>query len=168
MKEIQLTRNKVALVDNEDFEWLSTLNWFAKPHHGNWYAIGNIGRDDKTRYTCSMHRFILKPPKYIAIDHIDTNGLNNQRSNLRICTNSQNAMNRKISRVNTTGFKGVYSENNKWRAQIKMNQKIFFIGMFSDKIAAAHAYDQKAIELFGEFSRLNFPQQKESNETIIS
>ena len=93
-----------------------------------------------------------------GIDHRDMNGLNNQRSNLRFCTLSQNAMNRRKRENTSSIYKGVYFNNQrgkKWKAQIRINGKQIHLGLFDFEVDAARAYNMKAIELFCEFANLN-------------
>lgn len=104
-----------------------------------------------------MHRLIMGAPKGKEVDHIDGNGLNNQKSNLRICDRFQNTQNC-IPRKNTTSkYRGVSwgSRENKWKAQISAFNKSHYIGCFSLETKAAEAYNKKAMELFGEFAKLN-------------
>lgn len=91
------------------------------------------------------------------VDHIDLNGLNNQKHNLRLCTNHQNSFNKRIPSENKSGFKGVsfHKRAGKWRARVKFNRKENHIGLFKSKIEAARAYDKLAVKLFGEFARTN-------------
>ncbi len=160
MKEISLTQNKIALVDDNDFDWLSTFNWaaiFHKPS-GNWYAR----RFTKADGTIIMARFIMDAQKGQIIDHKDHDTLNNQRSNLRVATVSLNGANRRKGRSNTSSlYKGVhwYTAVGKWKAVIRKNGEAFFLGHFEDEVGAALAYDNKALELFGEFAHLNFPER---------
>lgn len=104
-----------------------------------------------------MHRLIMQPPANMTIDHIDCNGLNNQKHNLRICTKQQNHMNRKNG-FGLTKYKGVGKSGNTknpWRAYIKINQKYLHIGCYPTQEKAAEAYNQRASILFGEFANLN-------------
>lgn len=107
-----------------------------------------------------MHQFIMNPPKGMVVDYIDGNGLNNRRSNLRICTRPQNSLNCARHSRNTTGFKGVYQNKTtgKCSAQIQLNRKPAHLGTFNTAVEVARAYDRKARELFGPFARLNFPE----------
>jgi len=164
VKEIQLNHNKVALVDDEDYERVSRLTWTAfKNPLGKWYAKTGGGRSQRR-----LHRFILNlTDPSIKVDHKDGDGLNNQKHNLRIATTAQNGWNVGLYRTNSSGFKGVSWRDNRhknhWLAKIEANHKIFRLGAFATAEEAARAYDTKARELHGEFARLNFPQEG-SNE----
>jgi len=105
-----------------------------------------------------MHRVILDAPMNMLVDHINGNGLDNRRENLRICTNTENLRNRGKDRDNTSGYKGVVIKKGekKFRAQIRVNQKTIHLGSFSTPEEAARAYDDAAREYFGEFAWTNF------------
>ena len=155
MKEITLTKGKVALVDDEDFEHLSGRKWTTLKAPGTFYAY----RKDSNRKSILMHREIIDPPRGMQTDHKDRDGLNNQRNNLRICTQAQNNANtRHLGRRNTTGFRGVFyfEERNKWVARISIKNKPHHLGIFTDKESAALAYDNAARKHFGEFASLNY------------
>jgi len=156
-KVISLTQGKQVIVDDEDFGWISQWNWYAHKQGNTFYAKRTTGKDRKV-IIIHMHREIVQPPKGMYVDHIDGNGLNNQRSNLRICTKAQNGMNRGKQANNSSGYKGVGWDRtrNKWRAQIKIGQGSVFIGRFDRLEDAIKAYDAKALELFGEFAKTNF------------
>lgn len=151
--EVPLTQGYVALVDREDYEELIKYKWSAYKTNNTFYAIRNIYIGTK-RTTVNMHRVIIEPPNDLFVDHIDGNGLNNQRSNLRICTSSQNGMNRGKQKVNTSGFKGVTfcKNNNKWQAQIKVNKVNLFLGYFDTPEEAYKAYCEGCIKYHGEFA----------------
>lgn len=153
MKNIPLTQGKFAIVDDEDYEWLNQWKWH---YNHNGYAVRFIKNGNKKKYI-SMHRFILNTPINKLTDHINSNGLDNRRSNLRIVTSQQNATNRKTEIRNTSGFKGVMwnKASKKWRVVIEKDNKKIHIGMFEDINEACKIYNQKAKELFGEFARLN-------------
>ncbi len=162
MKEIQLTRGMVALVDDEDYEWLNRWRWNAHTdHNGFVYATRHKSRRDGGG-TVRMHRLIINTSEKEEIDHIDGNGLNNSRSNLRPCTHSQNAHNSGLQRNNRSGFKGVSwdSAKHRWRAEIAINRKHIFLGYFRDPIMAAYAYDDIARKYFGEFAKTNLPKRE--------
>lgn len=109
-----------------------------------------------------MHRFILDAPTGLEVDHIDKDGLNNQRDNLRIASRIQNSWNNGPNSKNKSGFKGVSfrKETKKWVAHIIVNGKQIYLGGFDNKVDAAKAHDKAARELEGEFAYLNFPEQK--------
>jgi len=104
-----------------------------------------------------MHRAILNAPPRMDVDHINGNGLNNTRENLRLCTRSQNMMNQRL-KGGTSRFRGVswLKGGAKWHAQVRANGKRLHLGLFTDETEAAMAYDAAARELFGDFARLNF------------
>jgi len=160
---IPLTKGKVAIVDAEDYAWLSQYKWHASKKGYNWYACRNYNRS----IVC-MHRVIMNAPKGMLVDHIDHNGLNNRRSNLRLCTSSQNHQNRERTR-GTSNYKGVYREKRyrKWCASVYFEGRNHYLGSFSNEVEAARAYDKKAAELFGEFAYLNFQREVQKVETSI-
>jgi hypothetical protein len=151
MKEIKLTQGQVALVDDEDFDELSRYKWYAiKSVSGNTYYAG---KKDIVRKTVLMHHQIQNLTT--MTDHIDGNGCNNQKTNLRQCTCQQNQMNQIIQRRSTSGFKGVSKNGSSWAAYINYNGSHIYLGSYKLRTNAALAYNQKAAELFGEFARLN-------------
>lgn len=164
MREIPLTRGKIVLVDDEDYEHLAAQNWYATAPNKNkdgvpltWYATRSRWVSGENRMTLvRMHRVILNAPKKVYVDHADGNGLNNQRKNLRLCTPSLNRANSRDA-PNEAGFRGVLRAHRRWRAQIFANGIRYNLGAFDDKEAAARAYDAAALFHFGEFARLNFP-----------
>ncbi len=152
MKTIPLTQGKVAIVDDEDYEELSKYNWSAlRGGSGVYYA-----RRKKDKKMLIMHRIILNAKYGEMVDHINHNGLDNRKENLRICTNSQNQMNRKRN-IGVSKYKGVHwsKHSNKWRARITKNGKNAHLGLFGSEKDAARAYNKKATILFGEFALLN-------------
>ena len=159
MKEIQLTQGKVALVDDEDFERLNQFHWLAVKHgHNLWYAMRHGKKVNGRQPSFYLHRDILNAPKGIKCDHKDCDGLNNQRANLRLCTDLENARNiRPQTRKLTSVFKGVHfrKDRGKWRVLIRYNGKQKYVGSFHTENEAAEAYNQKALENFGQFARLN-------------
>lgn len=165
--EIRLTRGRVALVDQEDYERLAGFTWLAFRDHttGRIYA-GRWSRKKEEagrgKFMIPMHEEVMGKLEGFRIDHIRTEQtLDNRRANLRRATASQNAANRGIPKHNTSGFKGVSFDGcaRKWRATIKVDRKQKWLGYHKDKEAAARAYDKAASELFGEFAYLNFPKQ---------
>ncbi len=152
MKEIPLTRGKVALVDDDDFEELSKYKWHCMKYRDKLYARRCVGRNTKIY----MHRHIAGDPEGLVVDHGDGNGLNNQKYNLRNCTQRENTCNRP-ARINSSSFfKGVSRDGNRWVAKITHEGITKFIGSFSDEIEAAMAYDREAWNLQGAFAQTNF------------
>lgn len=158
MKQIPLTQGQFALVDDEDYEILSKFKWHASKERRNWYALRRGNNDSNESRLFKMHRQILGlTDSKICIDHKDGNGLNNQKSNLRIATNSENQRNKKVQSNNKSGFKGVYFDKKlkKWRAVFNPNKKSIHIGCFHYPEDAARAYNEIAKKHYGEFARLN-------------
>ena len=155
MKEIPLTQGKVTLVDDEDFEYLNQWKWY---YDNCGYARRSIHVPDQGAIL--MHRAIVQTPDDMETDHINGNKLDNQRTNLRICTMPQNRRNRRAYANNTSGFKGVVwnMSAKKWEAYIRMNIKRIYLGLFADPAEAARAYDKAATQYYGEFANLNFPE----------
>jgi len=157
MKKIQLTQGKATIIDDFDFERLNQHKRHVVKIHGIWYAARHLLMKSGKRKKIYMQNEILKCKKGELIDHIDGDGLNNQRSNLRVATHSQNMRNSKIPINNTSGYKGVYwsKEKNKWCAQIKIDYKNKHLGYFDNKIDAAKAYNEGALKYHGEFAHIN-------------
>jgi hypothetical protein len=160
MEEIELTQGYVALVDDEDYELVSERSWYAQkvPKSEIVYAVSNNSRHASSRGLL-MHRFILDPGETL-VDHIDGDGLNNRRENLRLATHSQNMQNRRKGCNNTSGYIGVWWDptTNQWRAELRHAGNRWRRGGFKTALDAAVARDAAAKELHGEFARLNFPQ----------
>ena len=161
MKGILLAnQNMIALIDDEDHERVSQFRWFAHRGRKTWYAEHKTPRLLSKQRTIKLHRFILEiSDPNVDVDHKDGNGLNCQRSNLRVCEIvGQNNFNQGIRVDNTSGYKGVswHPNNRKWMAKICIDGKQKHLGCFDNPAEAAHTYDQAAKELFGEFAWLNF------------
>jgi hypothetical protein len=156
-KEIILTQGKVAIVDDDMFDYLNQWKWYAHEDGNTFYARRNITISNSKQSKIQMHRLIAKPTKDMVIDHIDGDGLNNQRINLRICTSMQNIINRKLNANSKTGYKGVsyIKISNKFRAYININRINKHLGYFIDPIDAARAYNAAALKYHGEFANLN-------------
>ena len=156
MKEIQLTQGKVALVDDEDYDFLMQWKWHViKPNRNNYY-VRRVVYYGKKRTSILMHREIIKCDGFI-IDHISGNGLDNQKCNLRICKTEQNVLNRRKNINNLSGYKGVswFKTHKKWRAQIQYKKIVYHLGVFEKRIDAAKAYNNAAQKYHGEFANLN-------------
>jgi len=126
--------------------------WLASPHGRTVYASCCTG--GRVVY---MHRMIMRPRQGYVVDHIDGNGLNNRRCNLRVCTRRQNQANQG-PRGGSSRFVGVYRHKNKWEAGIRCRGKRYYLGLFDDEVEAAKARDRKAYELHGAHAYLNFPE----------
>lgn len=160
MMEIELSKDKFAIVDDYDFEWVSQYNWCIN-HYG--YAVRNPRKLNGVRKPGSiwMHREIFgNIPDGIEVDHIDRNPLNNCRSNLRFCTSSENKFNRETVRNEETNFIGVrkIAWSGNYRARICLDRKEIHIGTFPTAEAAARARDEFAKKHRPGFARLNFPE----------
>ena len=152
MKQIPLTQGKFALVDDADFDWLNQWKWYCL---NGAYAARNV-YSGKNKKCILMHREIACTPDGLLTDHRDLDGLNNQRYNLRDATKSQNGMNRGANKGAESKFKGVFAKGGRfWGAQIMVNGILEFRGQYQSEIEAAQAYNEAAIELHGEFARLN-------------
>lgn len=160
MKHIPLTQGKVAIVDDDKFEWLNQWKWYAYKHiSSGYYAIRQqcVGMKNGKRVgkTIYMHRQILNAQKGQITDHKNRSGLDNRRYNLRLCSAIQNSQNRK-SIGKTSKYKGVSRYiNNKWQVHIKLNNRRINLGYYDNEIDAAKTYNAKARELFGEFAYIN-------------
>jgi len=158
IRHISLTKNRFAIVDEQDYERLARFKWCVScTGRKKLYACRMVGRS-----VVRMHSEIMQAPKGMVVDHIDGNGLNNCRTNLRICTYSQNLCNRR-KYAGATPYKGVFhrKDRDKYYAKIKFEGKDHYLGLYDDPIEAAKAYDRKARELHGPYARLNFPDDTE-------
>lgn len=165
MELISLTHGLFAQVDDSDFEYLNQWRWFAHKQRNTYYAVRNCQITKRKRTIIRMHRLILglQNPK-IFCDHIDHNGLNNQRSNLRKATPAQNLANRSASLNSTSKYLGVSlsTVSNKygsiytsWKAAIQKDGHVIHIGRFKTEDQAAIAYNEVAIKIHGDFANLN-------------
>lgn len=155
MKEINLVdSNLKALVDDEDYESLSTFRWRILTNGDKSYAITGLHRENTEML---MHHVLLPKGVGYQTDHKDGNGLNNQKYNLRYATVNQNQYNRGKTKANTSGFKGVfyaYASGN-WRSQIKVDGKLIYLGTYKTPERAALAYNEGARKYHGEFAYQN-------------
>jgi len=163
VREIPLTQGQVALVDNEDYERVSKFNWYAlwTPNTKSFRATRRSNIDEREsgrKSAIYMHRVIMNAPPEMEVDHINHDTLNNQKSNLRLCTRTENNRNqRKLSGNFSSQYKGVswHQLAQKWRVQIQDNNKRRHLGLFTDETDAARVYNKAAREMFGEYAVLN-------------
>ena len=155
MKQISLTQGHFAVVDDDDFKTLSVFKWYAAKttKAGDFYAVRGIRRRG-TYQNVRMHRVIMSAKTGEVVDHRNHNTLDNRKDNLRLVTNSQNAMNRKGANINSrTGIRGVYFDNveKKFRATIRVDGRQKSIGRFRTIKAAAIAWDKAKNDFYGEY-----------------
>lgn len=167
MKKIKLSqqgKNKgkyVALVDDEDFDYLNQFNWSAAKNKKTYYAVRNSSRKDGKQGKILMHREIMNTPDNLDVDHRNNQGFDNQKNNMRNCTRSQNLYNKTsagkskylgvnfvILKYKNTSYKYIASE-------IRINKKRIHLGYFKTEELAAIAYNEAAIKHHGEFANLN-------------
>ncbi len=157
MKKILLTHNLSAIVDDKDYKFLSKYKWYARIRHDKKtaYAVRAIYSNGKQKIL-RMHCILLNN---IYVDHINGDGLDNRRKNLRIATHQQNMCNCKRKKSsNSSKYRGVYFKKNKnrWSAQIGFKNEKIHIGYFSTEIEAGLAYDEVARKLHKDFAVTNF------------
>jgi hypothetical protein len=158
VREIPLSQGYVALVDEDDYEWLSQWCWY----YSRGYAVrSRYFPETQKCNTVRMHRLILSAPKGVEVDHINTNTWDNRRANLRLVDRVKNVWNQSPTRGGTSKYKGVYwnKDRKKWHVQMVCLGERIHVGFFKDEIEAALAYDEKAVQYFGEFAWLNFPNR---------
>jgi hypothetical protein len=162
--EIELSNGEKALIDEEDYIFLSEFTW-TKTKFG--YA-STIKQIKNKKYCLYMHQLVLgKAPKGFVIDHINRNRLDNRRKNLRYVTITQNSMNRTSERKRkNSDYKGVFPScsGKRWKARITFNKKVYNLGSFGTAEEAAEAYNEAAKEFFGEFACLNKIKGHEQHE----
>lgn len=158
---IHLTNDaRTTIVDDADVSVVGAHQWMCfEGTPGYPYVATYIGG----RMTF-LHRLLTGAPRGLVVDHVNGDGLDNRRLNLRVCTHAQNMRNRKHNKNGVGHYKGVWRDrrrnNNRYRAEIYANGKRFALGWFDGEKLAAEAYDDAAIQLHGEFARLNFPDRK--------
>lgn len=160
-RPIPLAGGHSALVDEEDYQRVIEAGpWHPRRRGRNVYAQRHVFLADGRRSTQQMHNFILG---VVGIDHRNGDGLDNRRSNLRPANQSQNTANTRRRSTNKSGFKGVSWKTGRgaWVAQIRRGDKSYHLGLFGNREEAARAYDAAAIELFGEYARINFPKENQ-------
>jgi len=155
-KSILLTRGRYARVDDADFPALTKHRWM---YSTKGYAIRAYKNDQDRWRFIHMHRVIMDAQPGQLVDHIDGDRLNNSRANLRFVTPSQNAWNAKKRCDNSTGFKGVSEHPNGYLARIRYLRQRIHLGYFDNPRDAALMYDAAAATLFGEYAKINLPDE---------
>lgn len=162
MKTIKLTQDKVALVDDDVYEWASQFKWHAQKRNYRFYAARGSPKDSITgkRRLIYLHREIMKAGPDQEVDHRFGKTLDNRVAEMRLVTRAQNKQAFRKPKENTSSkFRGVhwFKRHLKWMVQIHKGNRRIYLGYFTEEVLAARAYDKAARELFGEFAQLNFP-----------
>jgi hypothetical protein len=164
-REIVLNQGKIALIDEEDYPRVAPYRWTAcqtaqknSNHRERWYVKRQVIVDGKP-FSVWLHRFILAPPEGVTVDHIDGDGLNNQKANLRFASMRQQTLNRQQRHNAITPFKGVTKQrdSDRFSAHIAHEGKQRYLGLFRTAEEAARIFDAAARLLHGEFAWTNFP-----------
>lgn len=163
MKHIPLTQGKFAIVDDEDYEWLNQWKWCAMKSGSGHRAGRSIKINGKWKIH-SMSRIIVNAPDHLLVDHKNHIIHDSRRSNLRLCTSSQNCANQLRKTGGASKYKGVgydtsRKRNKRWVARLNYCGKYINLGRFLMEIEAAKSYDAKAKEVYGEFAYLNFKEK---------
>ena len=160
-RRIKLTLGQYAIVDPEDYYRVNKYKWNAYRGYSSYYSKRKVyNRKNGTEKTIYMHRWIMNAPNGIVVDHINHNGLDNRKANLRFATLAENSRYaRKTKNKFRSDYKGVQyiKKIRKWRVRITFEGKTRYVGDFKDEVTAAKAYDRAAKKYFGEFACLNFP-----------
>ena len=153
---ITLTRGYEAVIDAADVPLVVKHNWYTENNRGGLIYARRCDNSGGRKGTMNLHRQIMQPAKGLMVDHINGDGLDNRRANLRVVNSSQNRMNQKKSLQNTSGYKGVYwnKRDCRWYARIKVNQKPIHLGIFQCPKDAYAAYCKASAELHGEYGRI--------------
>ena len=155
-KEIELTNGMKAIVDDEDYNYLLDYNWRAAKNGRTFYAV--FGRRINGKYSLTwMHRMIMDAKnRKDEVNHVNHNGLDNRKVNLRITTHDKVVIQSQVAIKKGTNHKGIsyHKPTNKWRARININGKTTYLGYYINETEAAKAYENKAIELFGEYAHV--------------
>lgn len=169
MKFVELTQGHRALIDDDDFELVSQYSWHYSFYRNNEYARRSLGAGQGYQ---GMHTLLMRDEvvRSCEVDHIDGNGLNNQRINLRVVYHSENIQNQRVQTRSKSGYRGVshfpkcgqWDRKKPWRARIKVDGIDRTIGYFETPDQAALAWNEVAYEAWGDFARLNvIPQTEE-------
>ncbi len=165
MKRIPLTQGLFTVVDDADFDGLNQSKWFAAKDGNTYYAVRRAPIKRDKRGLIRMHRVIANTPPDALTDHIDGDGLNNTRTNLRVVSNQKNQHNQNHKQQNATSqFRGVCwdKRRTRWQANIAVDSKNKFLGYFTSEHEAAQAYDAAGFARDPEHFTPNFPQQQDT------
>lgn len=157
-KTIPLTQGKFAIVDDDDYEELAMFKWYAYKAPYTFYAERKLRKEGRRLlYPLKMHRLIMRLGEgfHVVVDHINGNGLDNRKENLRICQRSENNCNARRYKNSTTGLKCVTKVGVKFRAVLRKNGTRFHLGYFDTAGKAHEAYKEAAIKHHGEFARIS-------------
>lgn len=157
-KQIPLTQGQFAVVDDDVYVWAGRHKWYARRKGNTFYAVRAVASGKLSQKIVRLHREIMNAPDGMHVDHINGNGLDCTRANMRVCTQSENKRNRKINSNNQSGYKGVWWHNSsrKWQSGIRVGGKRVHLGYFANIEDAARAYDIAALKYHGEFAKTNF------------
>ena len=159
IRHIPLTHGQVAIVDTADYEWLMQWRWQAAWKKTTKSYIARRGSS-----SIHMARVIMNAPPNRDVDHENYNTLDNRRINLRLATDSESSINRRLDPRNKCGFRGIRCHNGHWTARIGLNRKNIYLGSFASAEDAARGYDRAAILYHGQFAVLNFPEDRSKYE----
>jgi hypothetical protein len=157
-RRIPLTRGKYAIVDPDDYHSLAAHKWQLHQNRTVSYAVRTVRRPGQPNKLMPMHRQVMNAPPGMLVDHINHDGLDNRKANLRLATPSQNSRNQRKCKPTASRYKGLSwdRDGKKWRVRIRANGRYIPLGRFNDEIQAARAYDEAAKKYHGEFASLNF------------
>jgi hypothetical protein len=156
VKQIVLTRGYFTLIDDDDYDAIVQYSWHPGRSGQGVYAHTTIGRQ-----TLSMHRLIMQPGPGLVVDHLNCNGLDNRRENLRVCTQAENVRRRRPHGKGSK-YRGVSRTpgGKPWTAMIRVNNKQKNLGRFLTEEEAARVYDSAAFQAWGPSTYLNFPAEQ--------
>lgn len=155
MKLIPIADGRCAIVDNDDYELLNQYKWHVNAQgYLSTRIYTGTGRDNNTAYFIRMHRLVMNAPDDMVVDHIFGKKFDNRKTQLRLATGGENNRNRGKQTNNTSGHKGVswHKKAGKWTAQIDINHKHHYLGLFTNLEDATEAYKQAATKYHGEFA----------------